>query len=351
MNGVKSDLREVRRGVAERLNELNKYLSIELKKATERTNEEIFDSIPKHEARKLCGKVMMQSTVGKSRKSMASPKKHNTTKKVVFTNSARSYNSNNSYYDNIPLTNTVRAMRARNSMRTKKSKTPKVHKKVLKPCKEGMVRNPITNRCKKIENMNKRKKVVFTNSARSYNSNNEYFNKIPLANTVRAMKARDSKRTMKKTKNGSQSKVFSQSRPLNKTKVMNEEAEFNFNAPTRKIDPLPKPKAHEIKQHMNDVQDRVRELQREREARNQPILFNDSNDNNNNNTNYMEKPSDDSEEVPKLFDNDDANNQEEVAKRKRFKELFGESESYDFKPLPKENMDKLFKNSEESSNV
>ena len=323
MNGVKRDLREVRRGVVERLNELNKYLSVEMKKATERTPEEIFDSLPKREARKLCGKVMMQSTVGKSRtykKSAASTKKPNTTKKVVFKPSARSYNSNNSYFDEQPLANTVRAMRARDSTRTRKTKTPKAPKRELKPCKEGMVRNPATNRCKKIENMNKTKKVSKSRP------------KTPRSN------------------------VFSQSRPLNRTKVMNEEAEFNLNAPTRKNFKLKPRSPHEIKQHMNGVPDRVRELQRERQERKVPSLFDDSN--NNNNEDYTQKQSSDSGAAPKLFNNDNDNNnnnnnnnQGEAAKRKRMKELFGESESFNSEPLTKERINELFKSSSESSNL
>ena len=176
MKIIKDDLREAKKGVAQRLNELNKYLSTELNKALDHSPEEIFESLPKSETRKLCGKVLLQSaksTIGKStrtyKKTPRASAKPKTMKKVEFVNNNREYNSNNSYFDNIPLSKTVAAMKKRDMKKTSRSSAkPKTMKK-----------------------------VAFVNNNREYNSNNSYFNSIPLSKTVAAMKKRDMKKSNK----------------------------------------------------------------------------------------------------------------------------------------------------------
>ena len=433
MKIIKDDLREAKKGVAQRLNELNKYLSAELNKALDHSPEEIFESLPKSETRKLCGKVLLQSaksTIGKStrtyKKTSRTSAKPKTMKKVAFVNNNREYNSNNSYVDNIPLSKTIAAMKKRNIKKTKETsendiengyirvdpnkkypkgsqaelqaeimrtvddpmkfvsgiavdpynkkngvkktkkasssnipddvnpnddyivvdpnkkypkgsnaefqaqimrsvknpafmfngmaKNPYKNKKSsrkstqsktatktvkakpsrqLKPCKEGQVRNLKTNRCRKVQ-LNKTKKQ--TKSVKSTEK--------PGAKKSRAL-----------------DKVFAMTRPLDETKVMNtntnEEPEFNINAPTKKLRPLSETKPDEIKLHANSITRRVRDEKIK---------------------NKQKKSSSETNNAASI----DPAEQERIRK---FKELFGESESMNFSPVNANKVKELFANS------
>lgn len=127
----------------------------------------VLDTVPKDTAKKMCAAFLKKNMSPAKLSDIVLPKsRNNKTKKSISpkkntrSNEIRSYNSNNSYFDNIPLVDVVKAMNKRKTNKNitrKSTKRPQlmskrnIDKRMEKPCPPGMVRSEKTGYCRKEE--------------------------------------------------------------------------------------------------------------------------------------------------------------------------------------------------------